>query len=244
MYEVLEILVFKSPFDTQGDFLKKQMMLTTMFEDYAVATEGKIFSSEEQKGAVVFDSKKIQYTGVSMELQLAIKKELSPVRKDISPKELNHSVAPMIIFSVHMRAGAFDKQAVESLLDDTIRFFSGVFPGEYFADVDSQYTISRMNEGKKYQESDLVAYDFEKHDSAQNKRMYDALLYLRYGLTKNMKQLQSELQKSEDVSSSSEAFQSHLETTKERSILSIESIKRQLQIMDDQIIFVTNAFAS
>jgi hypothetical protein len=75
-------------------------------------------------------------------------------------------------------------------LNDTIRFFSGLFEGVYFVDVDKKYTLQSMNEGKKYTESDLQSYEFSNGLSATNKIMFDALLYLRFQLKKNILHLE------------------------------------------------------
>jgi hypothetical protein len=47
-----------------------------------------------------------------------------------------------------------------------------------------------MNEGKKYTESDLQRYEFSNGLSETNKIMFDALLYLRFQLKKNILHLE------------------------------------------------------
>ncbi len=96
------------------------------------------------------------------------------------------SYYPALSIQYELNESVFEKSAIESFLNDNIRFVSGVFFEEYFLDADSKFRIDAMNSGKKYSVDDLKKFDTSLPNSRENKRLLDSLLYLHYSLMKNI----------------------------------------------------------
>jgi hypothetical protein len=173
MRQIADILVFKTPFENAESFAEKIRRSLSMFRDYcgnASLPVQEVASKTETRQEHVFAD-----AGGNIRVSFSSLAGLS-----------EFSYYPALGIRYELNESVFETAAIESFLNDNIRFVSGVFFEEYFLDTDSKFRIDAMNSGKKYSVDDLKKFDTAKPTSRENKRLLDSLLYLHYSVMKNI----------------------------------------------------------
>lgn len=173
MRQIADILAFKTPFENADSFSEKIRRSLTMFRDYcgnASLPVKEVTSTTPTRLEHVFSD-----AGGNVRVSFSSLSNLS-----------EFSYYPALSIRYELDESVFRKPAIESFLNDNIRFVSGVFFEEYFLDTDSKFHIDAMNSGKKYSVDDLKKFDTAMPNSRENKRLLDSLLYLHYSLMKNI----------------------------------------------------------
>lgn len=94
---------------------------------------------------------------------------------------INYSLNPFVL----------EKDNIEHFLDDNIAFIWNVFATEFFIDYHSDYKLDDRNKGKKLDYKNLKTFNMEHPKSDENKQVLDSLMYIYFGLMKNIFNLEN-----------------------------------------------------
>jgi hypothetical protein len=107
MYDVIEILVFSTPFDKVLALGERIEKLKLLFTDYIVVTGGGLHEHKETSAGVDFVRLEASYGSTPCVMNLSIRDEM------IENSQIEYLVSPKIRFTVSIQAGFFDVSTVE-----------------------------------------------------------------------------------------------------------------------------------
>jgi hypothetical protein len=107
MYDIIEILVFSTPFDTILSLEEKISKLKLLFSDYILVTGGGLHEHIETFAGVDFVRLEASYGSIPCIMNLSIRDEM------IENSQIEYRVSPKIRFTVSIQAGFFDIPTVE-----------------------------------------------------------------------------------------------------------------------------------
>ena len=101
------------------------------------------------------------------------------------------SYFPAGIINYNLNPFILEKENIEHFLNDNIAFIWNVFETEFFIDFHSDYTLNDRNKGKKLDYANLKSFNTENPKSDENKQVLDSLMYIYFGLMKNIFNLEN-----------------------------------------------------
>lgn len=170
---IASMLVFKTPFEDENIFIEKFKKAQEMFEDYIINS-----GIDLKKQIIEYNHSILQeYTHdeLGIKISYSIKKEFS-----------KNDYFPAIILDYSLNEYKFQKQDIESFLNDNIKFIFNVYFEDFFIDYDTKYKINDINKWKKVDYKQLQKIDMENPLSLWNKQILDSMMYLYYNLVKNI----------------------------------------------------------
>jgi hypothetical protein len=153
-------------------------------------------------------------------------------------KNLSHiSYFPAGIINYNLNPFILEKQNIEHFLNDNIAFIWNVFETEFFIDFHSDYTLNDRNKGKKLDYANLKSFHAENPKSDENKQALDSLMYIYFGLMKNIFNLENNGEKLDlflknttlsEISANFELFSKRGDATKDALVKQAMLIKHQI----------------
>jgi hypothetical protein len=148
---------------------------------------------------------------------------------------------PVWIISYKINEFAFEKENIESFLNDNIKFIYNVFFDDFFIDYDDKkYTLLDYNKWKKVDYKNLSIFDSSNPQNIKNKQILDSLMYIYFGLLKNINSIEDnswyieQLLQKKDLQKSFEnnidLFSKRLEWVKKELLENALKIKSQMDI--------------
>lgn len=170
---IATLTVFKTPFENEKNFKNNFKKSSLMFEDY-------IINSWIPLEKEVFENDKyflINYK--NNDLKIEVKYFL---KKDF----LENDYFPAIILDYFIDQKIFEKENIESFLNDNIKFIFNVFFNDFFIEYDLIYKINDINKWKKVDYNALKKFNLDEKYSKENKQTLDSMMFLYYNLIKNI----------------------------------------------------------
>ncbi len=226
MQSIADISIFKTPFESAEAFSVRFERIKTMFEDYIVNAGMNLDSITSENEHYItkqyFDTEK-RLVNITFSFQ----KNFSETSSYFPAGMINYTINPFV----------FQKENVESFLNDNIAFIWNVFSTEFFIDYHSDYTIDDRNKGKKIDYNKLGKFDMENPKSEANKQILDSLMYIYFGLVKNIYNLENNSEKLDqflknttlsEASANFELFSKRGDATKDALVKQASIIKAQI----------------
>lgn len=224
MKSICDILVFKTPFENESVFLDKFNKIKEMFEDYIVNSW--IPLKLEKYSNNLYEVYDFKNDDIWIDIDFSFKKDLS---LDI--------FFPAIIVDYKMNESNFDKQNIESFLNDNIKFIFNVFWSDFFVEFDiEKYNIDDYNKWKKLNINELKNFNLDDKTSKENKNILDSMLFLHFNLLKNILNISSSSKEIDIALAEWNSLEWYLELYKQRQqsvkwdlIITQEKLKKQIQ---------------
>ncbi len=147
------------------------------------------------------------------------------------------SYFPAGVINYNLNPFVLEKENIEHFLNDNISFIWNVFATEFFIDVNSNYRLDERSTGKKLDYANLRAFDMENPKSEENKQLLDSLMYIYFGLMKNIFNLENNGEKLDqflknttlsDINATFELFAKRGDATKDALIAQARLVKGQI----------------
>jgi len=215
---IVDILVFKTPFEDTNSITHKFNLVKSMWEDYIQNTWLEIQKENlENEMYNVFIYKNDDFW---LEIKLRIKKN-------------DTDYFPFIIINYFLNEYKFEKENIESFLQDNIKFIYNVFFEDFFIDYNEKFTINDINKWKKIEYKNLKKFDLENKNSQENKQILDSLMYIYFNLIKNIFEINSNT----DNINKLKTWKDYIELTSNLENFSIrqDKVKNDLIMMSDNI---------
>ncbi len=221
---VCDILVFKTPFQDENEINNKFDKLKQMWEDYILNTWIEI-EKKENKSDIY-----INYIYRNSDFDFEVK---------ISKKIKDDNYFPFLIINYYMNEYKFEKENIESFLNDNIKFIYNVFFEDFFIDYNNKFNINDINKWKKVSYHELKKFDLENKNSIENKKILDSLMYIYFNLIKNIFDINSNTDNINlllwqkdyiELTSNLESFAIKQDVMKEKMILMSDNIKKQIDL--------------
>jgi len=215
---IVDILVFKTPFEDTNSITHKFNLVKSMWEDYIQNTWLEIQKENlENEMYNVFIYKNDDFW---LEIKLRIKKN-------------DTDYFPFIIINYFLNEYKFEKENIESFLQDNIKFIYNVFSLDFFIDYNEKFTINDINKWKKIEYKNLKKFDLENKNSQENKQILDSLMYIYFNLIKNIFEINSNT----DNINKLKTWKDYIELTSNLENFSIrqDKVKNDLIMMSDNI---------
>lgn len=170
---IASMVVFKTPFENNHTFIEKFKKSSQMFEDYITNSWIPLQKEiSENNHYTLFSYKNDE---LQIEVNYSIKKEF-----------IENDYFPAIILDYSMNEYKFEKENIESFLNDNIKFIFNVYFQDFFIEYDTKYKINDINKWKKVEYENLKKFDVSNPLSRNNKEILDSMMYLYYNLIKNI----------------------------------------------------------
>lgn len=215
---IVDILVFKTPFEDTNSITHKFNLVKSMWEDYIQNTWLEIQKENlENEMYNVFIYKNDEFW---LEIRLRIKKN-------------DTDYFPFIIINYFLNEYKFEKENLESFLQDNIKFIYNVFFQDFFIDYNEKFTINDINKWKKIEYKNLKKFDLENKNSKENKQILDSLMYIYFNLIKNIFEINSNTDNINEL----KTWKDYIELTSNLENFSLRhnKIKNDLVMMSDNI---------
>jgi len=215
---IVDILIFKTPFEDTNSITHKFNLVKSMWEDYIQNTWLEIQKENlENEMYNVFIYKNDDFW---LEIKLRIKKN-------------DTDYFPFIIINYFLNEYKFEKENIESFLQDNIKFIYNVFFEDFFIDYNEKFTINDINKWKKIEYKNLKKFDLENKNSQENKQILDSLMYIYFNLIKNIFEINSNT----DNINKLKTWKDYIELTSNLENFSIrqDKVKNDLIMMSDNI---------
>ena len=225
MQSISDITIFKTPFESSESFGIKFSRIQTMFEDYLMNAGMDVISEISENDHYIT---KIYHDADRrvMDVSFSFQKNLSDI-----------SYFPAGIINYNLNPFILEKENIEHFLNDNIAFIWNVFETEFFIDFHSDYTLNDRNKGKKLDYANLKSFNTENPKSDENKQVLDSLMYIYFGLMKNIFNLENNGEKLDlflknttlsNIGATFDLFSKRGDTTKDALITQARLIKWQI----------------
>lgn len=225
MQSIADISIFKTPFESSESFGVKFARIQTMFEDYLInAWMEVIVKSSENDNYITRNYHDPDDRIIS--ISFSFQKNLSDI-----------SYFPAGIINYNLNPFVLEKENIEHFLNDNISFIWNVFATEFFIDVNSNYRLDERSTGKKLDYANLRAFDMENPKSEENKQLLDSLMYIYFGLMKNIFNLENNTDildqflkntRLSDIGATFELFAKRGDVTKDALVAQARLVKGQI----------------
>lgn len=174
MISICDILIFKTPFEDNNTFLDKFRKIENMLDDYL-------------KNSWI-EIKKVTTKNQDFTINTYTKEELPIEIVFITDNDfIVENYMPVWIISYKIDEFKFEKDNIESFLNDNIKFIYNVFFDDFFIDYDDKkYNLLDFNKWKKVDYKNLTKFDLNNPKNLENKQVLDSLMYLYFGLIKSL----------------------------------------------------------
>lgn len=226
MRSICDIIIFKTPFEKENSFKEKHEKIKEMFEDY-VTNSGIPLKKTDLEN----DFYNI-YTFENINLNIKI---VFSFKKDLSKKE---DYLPSWMVNYYLDTFKFEKQNIESFLNDNIKFIYNVFFNNFFVDYDKNFVLDDYNKWKKLDFDSLWEFDLEYKTSDKNKQLLDSMMYVYFDLYKNIFEINKNEDYLEKVKSGKDLlleYKSNLELFKNRNDIVKKQLIDRLTVIEHQL---------
>lgn len=193
MRNIIDILIFKTPFEDKEVFLSKFKKIEEMFVDYMVNANMPLPC--EQKESQLFTDK--IFWGETFWIQI--------VFSYLNDIDTIHYF-PSLMVSYSLNEIKFQKENMEMFFNDNIKFIFNVFFEQFFIEYDAIYKINDINKWKKLDMNNLKKFDLQDKYSKINKNLLDSMMYLYYTCVKNIHSINENRSMIEQLHQSKDPF--------------------------------------
>lgn len=226
MRSLLQIVTFLTPIENPKSYSEKFWQTLSMIEDFFINNT----LSQHKETTETEEYLQIAYTLIEWFHAVISYKKASA---------LERYTLPYSILEIYTEHSNPDTPTTNDFLSTITHCFSGTFAWEYFVDIDSSYSVEAMNAWKKYNLNDIKHISLDTEDSIKNKKLLDALYYLRYTLAKNHKKITNY---TENIDWIPEYLSWVLKSSRERIDMNQSMIEENIKSLDSQIAIVTSYF--
>lgn len=215
---IVDIFVFKTPFESTEIFLEKYNKILSMFWDYCINA----WLEHHQ-----IQTKNELYTTLS---HISNDKNLE-VKFSIKNHFDENNFFPWIMINYFLNEHVFDKENIEFFLNDNIKFIHNVYFNEFFIEYDTQFKIHDINQWKKVSYEQLKQFNTENKYSKENKLILDSLMFLYFSLIKNLHQINNNIEEINTISQKNmyiDAAKITHDITKENLLKNLIKIEQQI----------------
>lgn len=176
MQSIASLLLFHTPFEDKNIIVERFHKTKEMFQDYVVNAWIPLEKNHMFDG--IYDIFEYKNTDFDIEISFSYKKDFE---KNI--------LFPSVIVDYKMNIFKFEKQNIESFLNDNILFFANVFWDDFFLDFDEKYSLQERSKWKKVEMKHLKKFDMQNKNAPENKQLLDSMMFLHFQLLKNIYEL-------------------------------------------------------
>lgn len=174
MNSICDILVFKTPYESEWVFSEKFKKILEMFDTYVINSwiELVIKNSKNE----IYDI--YEYSNETLDLKI-----IFSIQKNIDKR----NYFPVWMVNYYINQFKFEKSNIESFLNDNIKFIYNVFFSDFFVDYDfNKYNLYDYNKWKKLDYKNLNKFDMDNLSDDKNKQLLDSMMYVYFNLVKNI----------------------------------------------------------
>ena len=144
---------------------------------------------------------------------------------------------PILLINYFLDDTKFQKENIESYINDNIKMISNVFFSEFFIDYDKNYKIDDINKWKKLEYEKMKEFDMKELASKENKDLLDSIMYIYYNLVKNIFEIENSAEEIwklakqkifEEFNANAELFNKIWFETKRNLIDTASKVKKQI----------------
>ena len=193
MQSIATLLLFHTPFEEKEIIVKRFFKTKEMFQDYIINTWIPLEVSHIQDG--IYDI--FEYSNTQLDIFISFSYKID-FEKNI--------LFPSVIVDYQMNIYKFEKQNIESFLNDNILFFANVFWHDFFLDFDEKFLLQERSKWKKVDFDGLKKFDLKNKNAPENKQILDSMMFLHFQLLKNIYQIDNSTQNITDLILSQREF--------------------------------------